>query len=131
MTRARDILALIFAMSFPAFMGWIYFIVVPGQGASTAAGTEGANLWLTTAFGLGKTIQFTFPLVYVFCFERSRLWPTGPTRRGLGEGLAFGLGTALAIVVLYFFVLKDSDVFRQTGEKAHDWLKQNHVNSLG
>jgi len=83
-STVRDAIALTFAMTFPAFMAWIYFVVL-------SAGEAQSNFALQLAVGAGKVVQFTFPLVFVWLFERSRLRPTGPTFRGLEFGVGFGV----------------------------------------
>src|SRR5215831_3259908 len=83
-STVRDALALTFVMTFPALMAWIYFVVLSGDQSQR-------NPALQLALGAGKVVQFTFPLVFVWLFERSRLRPAGPTFRGLKFGVGFGV----------------------------------------
>ncbi len=100
-TQHRDGLALAFAMLFPGVMVWLYFVQL--------AGTEARNNpALQFSFGVGKVIQFSFPLLYVWWFERHRLVLRPPTRNGLSLGFGFGVMTAAAILSLYYFWLKHS-----------------------
>jgi CAAX protease family protein len=109
-TDQRDGLALTFAMLFPGVMAWLYFVHL--------AGTEmRANPALQFSFGVGKVIQFGFPVLYVAWFERHRLVLRPPTRRGLALGLAFGVLTAAAILALYFFWLKRSPLLGDAPER--------------
>ena len=99
MVRTRDALALIFASFFPLALAYLYFVVLadPEDQASPA---------FRIAFGIGKSIQFLFPAVYVFCFERAEIRFSMPTLRGMGLGAAFGLIVAAAMFVLYFGVVR-------------------------
>src|SRR5205823_7667590 len=103
----RDYLTLAFAMIFPSIMAWLYFVVLAVEGGR-------ANEGLMFAFSIGKFVQFLFPAVYVWWFERERLRPTAPTRTGLAVSLLFGFGTAAAMFSLYFGWLKHSDLLGDT-----------------
>jgi uncharacterized protein len=123
-TRIRDLTALAFAMLFPSFMGWLYFMVLPNRGLQD-------NPVLPWAFGLGKFAQFIFPLVFVAIVDRNALRPSRPTWHGMKTGAAFGVATALAILALYYFALQGSEVFVTTGHKANEWLAQQKLNTTG
>lgn len=98
-------------MVFPSLMAWLYFVVLAVEG-------EGANPALLGAFGIGKFVQFAFPVVYVWWFERERLRPALPTRQGLRLALLFGVGIAAAILTLYFGWLKHTDWLSETPAKV-------------
>ncbi len=114
----RDGWALTFAMLFPAVMAWVYFVAVADEGSD-------GNPVLMTAFGAGKLLQFGFPVLYVWWFERERLRPAWPSTRGLWLGLAFGLGVSLAIFAIYFGwlrgVLSDSTTPQRIFDKVREF----------
>lgn len=108
----RDVWALLFAMVFPSIMAWTYFIALsrPASMAGVASPAEvgpQANPALQSAYGLGKVLQFTFPLVYLLLVDRASLRPSRPRLRGLGLGIAFGLLVGVGIILLYHFGLQD------------------------
>ena len=83
-TWQRDGLALLFAMTFPSFMSWIEFWVLPGL-------SEESGPAFHQVFSLGKVVQFTFPLFYVGLVAPGELRPTRPHLRGMGLAIGFGL----------------------------------------
>ena len=84
--------AVAFAMAFPAFLTWIYFVVLAGSSAGLQQATYGA----------GKVIQFGFPLVWVLAVQRRRLGPIRPRTAGLATGAGFGLVVLAAMVAFYY-----------------------------
>jgi uncharacterized protein len=114
-TKFRDVPALIFAMTFPTLMAWLYFMVLP-------SGAAQSNPVLIVVFSLSKVIQFAFPLVFVFLTDRRQLRPAPFSLRGMAPAVGFGLATAAAILGLYFLVLKSTGLFETTAEKVHQWL---------
>jgi membrane protease YdiL (CAAX protease family) len=101
LTKTRDTAALTFALLFPVVMAWVYFVEIGDAGG-------GANPALVAAFTIGKLIQFPFPAVYVWWFERDRLEPRWPTTRGLGLGVGFALVVDAAMLALYLGWLRPS-----------------------
>ena len=96
-----DAAAVVAALSFPTFVTLVYFVWTAGLDASIQQ----------TAYGLGKTLQFGFPLVWVLGIQRQRvkLLPAGI--RGLAEGLGFGILIFAAMLVLYYTWLKPQGYF--------------------
>jgi membrane protease YdiL (CAAX protease family) len=89
--------ALVFALTFPTAMAWLYFVAVsPAEPADTAA-----NPALQALYAAGKVVQFGFPVVYLWLRDRTALKPSRPSVQGVRLGLAFGLLTALAMWWLY------------------------------
>jgi uncharacterized protein len=113
----RDGPALAFALLYPAAMTWVYFVVMHQEGA-------GDNPGLRAAYGVGKAVQFLFPVVYVGVFERARLRPRPPTRGGLLAGVGFGLLVAGAMGLLYFGALRASPWFANTPAAILSRLQQ-------
>ena len=109
-TEKRDSLALIFAMVFPCFMAWLYFIAL-------AEVETQSNKALQVAFSLGKAIQFLFPALYVWWFERERLILRAPTLRGMALAAGFGIFVGASILGLYHYWLKHSPLLGDTPER--------------
>jgi uncharacterized protein len=115
----RDIPALVFVHLFPLLMAWLYLVVLRGSaGAPSSA--------MAVVFGIAKVVQFTFPALYVWRFEPSRLRPTLPSTRGLAWGVGFGLLVASAMFGLYFGWLKAHPLFAETPGKVNHLLQEMH-----
>jgi membrane protease YdiL (CAAX protease family) len=118
----RDGLALAFAMAFPSLMSWTEFMVLPGEG-------EQGSPVLLAVFVAGKIVQFTFPLVYVWWFERERIRLGPPTSRGLALGVGFGAVVGAGALVLYYAWLGSSHFLAGTPAQVYAWLTKAHVNT--
>jgi len=88
-----DACALLFALTLPTLLAWIYFVMLPGRDAPPAV--------QTTAYTVGKIIQFGLPLFWVLAIQRCRLALKRPSAKGLGEGFVFGVVVFVAMLVLY------------------------------
>lgn len=97
----RDRAALLFALTFPTLMTWAYFI---GLANAPAA-------WQLAASGIGKVIQFGFPVFWVVVVQRQRLTRPSVQRDGLLKGGLFGVAIAATMFVAYHVWLKDSSDF--------------------
>jgi membrane protease YdiL (CAAX protease family) len=113
----RDAGALAFALLYPAIMAWLYFVALAGEGGRP-------NPALMAVFAAGKVVQFAFPAVYVWLYERQRLRLTFPGTRGLAAGLAFGLLVAAGILGLYEVWLSRSPLAAPTAERIHGKLQE-------
>jgi membrane protease YdiL (CAAX protease family) len=118
----RDGLALTFASLFPLLMAWLYFVVL-------ADADPGRNVWLFRLYAIGKLIQFPFPLVYVFLFERGHHALKRPSLRGLWTGIAFGLLVDAAMIALYYGWLQGSGWLTGTPKRIFAKLSDFHVAS--
>src|SRR5437870_10763412 len=107
-------LALLFAMTFPCLMAWIYFVVLAKPQAETGA----TNYLASLTYALSKVIQFGFPLVWVLYIERRRLNLGRTGYRQLGPGLVWGLAIFLLIVVVYFGFMRGGPIVAATPEKV-------------
>lgn len=119
----RDIPALVFVLVFPVTMSWIYLFVFGATEQQTAEDNIGMDVAFTTA----KTVQFSFPLIYVWCFERDRLRLAWPSLRGVEYGAGFGLAVALLIFVTFFGWFHHSTLFAHTPEKVYELVKKLHA----
>jgi len=85
--------ALVFALVFPTVLTWVYFIALADS-----------EPWMQKgAYGIGKVIQFAFPLVFVLLVRKERLHFRGLDTNGLVHAIGFGLLVAGAMLGLYFF----------------------------
>lgn len=96
-TRAA-VAAACFAWVVPSLVTWAYF-----YGAESAA----ASVQLTV-FSVVKTLQFSFPLVWVLWVEGRTIQWRPTTTAGVGQGVLFGLAVTAAAWLLYEFYLQDA-----------------------
>ncbi len=91
--RRAEFWGVLLGAAIPTLVTWLYFVALARQPAAVQQ----------TAYGLGKGLQFVFPLVWVLWLQRqrgSRAGPLGdakigtvprwPRRAGLALGAAFG-----------------------------------------
>jgi uncharacterized protein len=104
--------AILFALSFPSVMTWIYFVAMHGR----AAGAQ------QLAFTCGKAIQFLFPAVWVFLVERHRLEWTRPTRRGMAFGIVMGAVVSGIMLAVYFGGLAQTVEMKTTAADVKEKL---------
>ena len=93
--------AMVFALVFPTTLTWVYFIALAESDPGLQKG----------AYGIGKVIQFAFPLVFVLLICKERLQFRGLDTSGLVMAVGFGLLVAGAMLGLYYFWLKPAGFF--------------------
>jgi hypothetical protein len=115
--------ALIFVMAFPGIMAWVYFVslAVPVNGKPPPAAFA--------VYLLSKAVQFGFPLLWVWHFERHRLCPSVPSFQGLALGVGFGLVVTAIIFYAYYGVLSGSPILEATPGKIRDKLILFHADT--
>ena len=89
-SHRAEIAAVAFALVYPSLLTWLYFVALAERPASVQQ----------AVYGIGKTAQFAFPLVWVLLIRRERprlRW----TISGLPWGVAFGLAAAAAIYAVH------------------------------
>jgi membrane protease YdiL (CAAX protease family) len=92
----RDVWAIVFALTLPTVVTYAYFVALADRPA-----------WLQyTTYGVGKTIQFGFPLFWVCMVQSQRLGIARPDKRGMGMGTVFGVLVLVGMLVIYSTVLK-------------------------
>jgi membrane protease YdiL (CAAX protease family) len=91
-------LAMAFAMVFPTVLTVAYFVLL----ADYPSGIQQA------VYAVGKTVQFVFPLVWVFVVLRERASRQWLGRRGVWMGIGFGAAVLIAMLALYFGWLKSA-----------------------
>jgi len=112
--KKGDLAALAFAVIFPTVAAWAYFMAFSSEPPAPTA--TGPNPAVRLAYGLGKGVQFGFPLFWVWGVERRRIWPAKPTFRGLRFGIGFGLAVSAVGLAIYGLVLRDHPLFRGASE---------------
>lgn len=91
-----NVLAIVFALLFPTLVTYAYFVLCADRPA-----------WLQfMTYGAGKTIQFAFPVFWVYVIQSQRPRFTRPNTRGLGLGIAFGGLVLVAMLAVYHVVIK-------------------------
>jgi membrane protease YdiL (CAAX protease family) len=120
----RDLSALAFAMTYPTFMAWIYFVVLAGGGRDL-------NPAVMVAFAAGKTLQFLFPLAYVALTAREQLRPRPPSVRGLGLGFGFGVLVGACAFGLYLLLRSYTDLLDETPARVAGEMREFHIDSPG
>jgi membrane protease YdiL (CAAX protease family) len=95
-SRRADVCAVLFGLTFPTLVTWVYFVWLK----------ESAPSQQQIAYGAGKVLQFGFPLVWVLAVQRRPLGLTRPNPRGLGMGVVFGMLVLAAMLILYHTWLK-------------------------
>jgi membrane protease YdiL (CAAX protease family) len=118
--RWSQIGAALFALGFPGVFTWVYFVALRESPAALQQ----------TAYAIGKTIQFAFPLFWVLLIERRRLAWSRPGAAGMGEGLAFGLAVFAAAVALYFVWLKPAGLLQEAGGEVQTKIAGFGVRSI-
>ena len=108
-------LALCFAISYPTLLTLVYFIFLQDQSSTLQIGT----------FGIGKLLQFVFPLAYVMLIMGTRPRRTKRPTAGLGTALLFGAVIMSLTLLLYHLWLSPAGLFdgpdEQIRSKISDW----------
>ena len=122
--------ALLFALVFPSLLSWTDFVLLAG-GTGDPPGGGAANPAQQAAYGVGKVIQFAWPVVCFWLLEGRLPRPARPTGRGLEWGLAFGLLVVAGMLVLYYVFLRGTSVFAATALQLRQKLEEYDVASPG
>ncbi len=134
-SRRALVLALGFAMIWPSVMTWLYFLLLAPNDLSFRAEPaqretiNRARQVQQFVYVSGKTVQFAFPLVFVWIASGRFPWPPRLSTAGLGLGLAFGLLVLGSMVLLYFGFLRHSALLEDTPTKLRDKLEEFGVAS--
>ncbi|MFN0019983.1 MAG: CPBP family intramembrane glutamic endopeptidase [Pirellulaceae bacterium] len=112
--------AILFALIFPTLLTWVYFIALADS-----------EPWMQKgAYGIGKVIQFAFPLAFVL-IRREGLKLRGIDTSGLVLAVGFGLLVSGSMLILYYFWLKPAGFFAgEVTEEVRGKLKSFGVDSL-
>jgi membrane protease YdiL (CAAX protease family) len=110
----------IFALVFPTFCTWGYFV----YSARFSTGVQQATYLAV------KTIQFGFPLVWVWAVLREPLIRRRPGTQGLLLGAAFSAVVVGASWLVFDSYLRDTSVFADAATKIHDRLALMGIDTL-
>jgi len=116
-----DALAIAFAFVFPSLVTLSYFVLLTGTPPSVQQ----------SVYGIGKALQFGFPLFWVFCVLREKLRWSLPTKAGLLPGFGFGLLVAVAMLALYHLALGPAGFFEGPGDEVRSKIVDLGLNNLG
>jgi membrane protease YdiL (CAAX protease family) len=119
--KQADLMAVAFALMFPTLLTWLYFVVLAGQ----------ESKWQTLTAGLGKVVQFGFPLVWVFLVLREPWKRPAWKRDGVVMGAAFGICIAAAMVALYHFGFKPLGWFDAANEQIRSKVAGMKLDTAG
>lgn len=96
-----DWIALVFAMLFPTLVTLVYFQWLKDSGSS----------FQQLAYGIGKVLQFGFPVVWVLIWYRQKLkWSGDQNSKQIWLGVGFGLVVAAAMFAIYFLLIQPTEV---------------------
>ena len=106
----REIAAMVFALVFPSVITWVYFVSLRDAPATAQQ----------AAYGIGKLIQFGFPIAWVALIAREPLFQwRRPTFSGIAIGIVSGMCVFAAALGLYLMLLRPSgglDLARETAQ---------------
>ena len=94
--KSWEIYLLLFAMFFPFCYTFMYFVALANFDP----------VWQKGVFSGSKIIQFSIPIVWIAVVLREKWLIRRFSRRGVIEGVAFGLLVFVAMLCLYQFYLK-------------------------
>jgi membrane protease YdiL (CAAX protease family) len=109
-----------FGLGFPTALTLVYFVWA-------GRFSPGVQQW---TYAVAKSLQFIFPLVWVWAVLRQSIRPQRPTRDGLVLGLAFGLATLVAAWLVYRQWLSGTPAFSAAAAKIFEKIMGFGVNSL-
>lgn len=96
-----DRIAVAFAMLFPTIVTLVYFQWLKDSGAS----------FQQIAYGIGKVLQFGFPVVWVLIWYRQKLkWSGQRDPKQIWLGVVFGFVVAATMFAIYFLLIQPSEV---------------------
>ena len=99
---------LVLASVFPTLGALVYFVVAePGP-------------LLRVTYTTAKIVQFAFPLLFLWWWNRPRLLAVRFSWRGTGFGLAFGALLFLTIFGAYFLYFRAGPLFAQVGSAVRE-----------
>jgi membrane protease YdiL (CAAX protease family) len=110
----------IFALLYPTLMTWGYFV----YSAQFPTGLQ------QTIYAIGKSIQFVFPIVWVWAVLREPLVQRRPSLRGVPLGAAFGAAVVGASWIMFNFFLRDTSVFAAAASMIRDRLASIGIDTL-
>jgi len=107
-SRAGQWAFLALALILPSLATWLYFVVFGGQPL------------MRTVYSISKAVQFSLPLLFVSLFAGAPVPMALRSTRGLWQGIAFGLVTAVAIQLLYHLLLSKTAAFADMAPRLRE-----------
>jgi membrane protease YdiL (CAAX protease family) len=117
----REPSVLAFALAFPTAMAWLYFVVAS---PTTSDSLPAPNAAMRLLYASGKVVQFGLPVLWIALVDVASFRSWKPSRRGLGIGILFGALVSLVAVVMYQFLLNQTQVFSGVGERIRSKLSE-------
>ena len=105
---------------FPTLVTWIYFVALRNESDSVQK----------MAYGIGKAIQFGFPIVWVWLYSRPDIGHRKPQRTELIIGFASGVVIAGAMWLLFDLVISKSLVIETLQRTVKEKIAELGLNSL-
>lgn len=102
----------LFALVLPTLVTLVYLVLL----ADYATGIG------RTAYGVGKVVQFGFPLVWVLAVQRRRFRLRRPGAGGLPEGIGFGALVLAGMLLTYHLWLQPDGLLEPAGGEVRDLL---------
>ena len=125
-----DLFVLWFAIVFPSAVTYVYFNLL----------ADSAPALQQSAYGIGKTLQFGLPVVWVWLFYRHRLSFKREIREGSDQaatkpsiilGIGFGLLVAATMVLMFMFVVAPSPAGQRLTVMVKDKIDSMGLASVG
>ena len=117
----REIAAIVFALVFPSVITWVYFVSLRGAPAAAQQ----------AAYGIGKLIQFGFPIAWVAWIAREPLFQNRrPSTSDISIGIVSGMFVFVAALGLYVMLLKPSGGLDLAREAAQAKVSGMAINSI-
>jgi membrane protease YdiL (CAAX protease family) len=111
--------AILFALGFPTAFTYVYFFAAAGEHS------HGQQV----AYGVGKAIQFLFPVVWVAAVQRRRMRFQAPTTNGVALGVVTGSAVALIMITAYFCWLAPAGDLVDVAPKVKDKLLEFQIDT--
>ena len=103
-----SVYGLLFALVFPSIVTLAYFVLLSDMPAAVQQG----------AYVAGKTIQFSFPLLFAAWILREPIRTARFSTAGVYEGAFSGLMILIFMLLLYFALLLPSELFTGVGAQV-------------
>ena len=104
--RRADLWGVLLGATFPTLVTWLYFVALAGHPPAVQQ----------TAYAVGKTLQFAFPLIWVFGVRRQPIRFRRPGSAGAAAGLLFGAAVFAAILLAYHAWLGPAGLLAPAGK---------------
>ena len=104
--RRAEVWGLLIGATIPTLVTWLYFVALEHRPPAVQQ----------TAYALGKTLQFAFPLLWVLAVQRRRIHPRWHGGAGVAAGAVFGVAVFAAILLGYHAWLGPAGLLAPAGK---------------